>query len=79
MTLVSGSAIILSFYAQIQKDYPHAHYKINFETKGSHTYIHHVTTYPDLEQFESALNYGFKEGCINAYALLDALLNKIQS
>jgi len=71
-----GKELFADKEGNADSDYPQSVYTIVFQSQKEHTFIEHVTTYPDMEQLQAAIKYGFKDGCINAYSLLDELLVK---
>ena len=60
----------------VNKDLPSATFKNDFRETGETTTVTMVTTYPKLEDLETVINMGMKEGLTMALENLDALLEK---
>ena len=70
----SGKDCFTDENANVIEDYPNSDYQIDFTAKNNHTFIKHRTTYPNLDQLEASIQYGFEEGMTMALKGLDAVL-----
>jgi len=70
----SGEDYFSDEKGNVNKDFPQSVYNIVFKTKGNITLIEHHTIYPNKEQLEASVKYGFEEGMLGAFARLDDLI-----
>lgn len=57
----------------INKEMPESTWEVTFSPKGDHTMVQIHITYPSLEQLETTIKMGFKEGLGMAMENLDAI------
>jgi uncharacterized protein YndB with AHSA1/START domain len=62
----------------INKELPSANWKISFTDKNENTTVTTVVTYSSLEDLETIINMGMKDGMISTLEKLDELLSKLK-
>ena len=70
----SGKDCFTDENAKVIEDYPNSDYTIAFFDIEDKTLIEHHTAYPNLEQLEASLQYGFEDGMRMAFEGLDNIL-----
>ncbi|MGG8495074.1 SRPBCC family protein [Tenacibaculum sp. TC6] len=59
---------------EINHDLPKAEWKVSFTEKGNHTIVETIVYYKTLEDLETVINMGMKEGLTSTLNRLDTLL-----
>ena len=61
----------------INTELPRAHWHVTFSDRGENTLVQTVVTYNSLNDLETVINMGMKEGMISTMEKLDELLLKL--
>jgi uncharacterized protein YndB with AHSA1/START domain len=62
---------------KVNSDLPTAHWKVTFTDLGQNTVVETLVNYKSLQDLETVINMGMKEGMISTLERLDDLLEKI--
>jgi len=76
---IAGSDAFCDSEETINPDFPQSTWEINFSELNTRTFVEYITYYGNLEQLETTLKMGFKEGITMALNGLDQVLLNLKS